>query len=197
MVLTSGQRHRQRGAEVLGGWAPPGQLLGQPGERRDGTDEDGARGVGSRDQLGSATTCHAFSDADLIGSQPLDRQRFDGPLAGDAGQPRGAGDALDGAAQRARRFPGEGPHVVAKRRLRRRHVVAQGTPSPAISALSTFSALFRFSPFPCSPDSSRIQTGTEQDYHSGAAHRDAWGEILPAAETVISTGSAQPQPPSS
>ena len=30
-----------------------------------------------------------------------------------------------------------------------------------------------------------IQTGTEQDYYNGAAHYDAWWEILPAAETVI------------
>jgi hypothetical protein len=30
-----------------------------------------------------------------------------------------------------------------------------------------------------------IQTGTESDYYSGKAHYDAWWEILPAAETVI------------
>jgi Peptidase A4 family len=35
-------------------------------------------------------------------------------------------------------------------------------------------------------DSSLIQTGTEEDYYSGAAHYDAWWEILPAAETEIS-----------
>jgi Peptidase A4 family len=34
-----------------------------------------------------------------------------------------------------------------------------------------------------------IQTGTEQDYYSGAAHYDAWWEILPASETEISPGS--------
>jgi hypothetical protein len=34
-------------------------------------------------------------------------------------------------------------------------------------------------------NSSLIQTGTEQDYYSGAAHYYAWWEILPAAETVI------------
>jgi peptidase A4-like protein len=34
-------------------------------------------------------------------------------------------------------------------------------------------------------DSSLIQTGTESDYYRGAAHYDAWWEILPAAETVI------------
>jgi hypothetical protein len=32
-----------------------------------------------------------------------------------------------------------------------------------------------------------IQTGTEQDYYAGAAHYYAWWEILPAAETVITT----------
>ncbi len=36
-------------------------------------------------------------------------------------------------------------------------------------------------------NSDLIQTGTEQDYYSGSAHYDAWWEILPAAETEIST----------
>jgi hypothetical protein len=31
-----------------------------------------------------------------------------------------------------------------------------------------------------------IQTGTEEDYYNGAAHYNAWWEILPAAETAIS-----------
>jgi hypothetical protein len=35
-------------------------------------------------------------------------------------------------------------------------------------------------------NSNLIQTGTEQDYYSGAAHYSAWWEILPAAETIIS-----------
>jgi hypothetical protein len=30
-----------------------------------------------------------------------------------------------------------------------------------------------------------IQTGTEEDYYNGAAHYNAWWEILPAAETAI------------
>lgn len=38
-------------------------------------------------------------------------------------------------------------------------------------------------------NSDLIQTGTEEDYYSGAAHYDAWWEILPAAETEISTSS--------
>jgi hypothetical protein len=37
-------------------------------------------------------------------------------------------------------------------------------------------------------NSDLIQTGTEEDYYSGAAHYDAWWEILPAAETEISPG---------
>ena len=37
-----------------------------------------------------------------------------------------------------------------------------------------------------------IQTGTEQDYYNGAAHYDAWWEILPAAETVITTMTVKP-----
>lgn len=38
-------------------------------------------------------------------------------------------------------------------------------------------------------NSNLIQTGTEEDYYNGAAHYNAWWEILPAAETAISTSS--------
>ena len=41
-------------------------------------------------------------------------------------------------------------------------------------------------------DSNLIQTGTEADYYNGSAHYNAWWEILPAAETPISTISVQP-----
>jgi hypothetical protein len=41
-------------------------------------------------------------------------------------------------------------------------------------------------------NSSLIQTGTESDYYSGAAHYNAWWEILPAAETPISSISVHP-----
>ena len=34
-------------------------------------------------------------------------------------------------------------------------------------------------------NSSLIQTGTEQDFYNGAAHYNAWWEILPAAETPL------------
>jgi hypothetical protein len=34
-------------------------------------------------------------------------------------------------------------------------------------------------------NSNLIQTGTEEDYYSGAAHYGAWWEILPAAETPL------------
>ena len=34
-------------------------------------------------------------------------------------------------------------------------------------------------------NSNLIQTGTEEDYYSGAAHYNAWWEILPAAETAL------------
>jgi hypothetical protein len=37
-----------------------------------------------------------------------------------------------------------------------------------------------------------IQTGTESDYYGGAAHYDAWWEILPASETVISGITVRP-----
>ena len=41
-------------------------------------------------------------------------------------------------------------------------------------------------------NSSLIQTGTESDYYNGAAHYNAWWEILPAAETPISTIKVSP-----
>lgn len=60
-------------------------------------------------------------------------------------------------------------------------------PSVASSSGSTYSSVWigvdGFN------DNDLIQTGTEEDYYSGAAHYDAWWEILPAAETEISTSS--------
>src|SRR3954467_4499147 len=41
-------------------------------------------------------------------------------------------------------------------------------------------------------NSSLIQTGTESDYYSGAAHYNAWWEILPAAETRINSITVRP-----
>jgi hypothetical protein len=41
-------------------------------------------------------------------------------------------------------------------------------------------------------NSSLIQTGTESDFANGTAHYDAWWEILPAAETVVSGMSVRP-----
>ncbi len=41
-------------------------------------------------------------------------------------------------------------------------------------------------------NSNLIQTGTEQDFFGGAAHYNAWWEILPAAETVIPSITVHP-----
>ena len=41
-------------------------------------------------------------------------------------------------------------------------------------------------------NSSLIQTGTESDYYNGAAHYNAWWEILPAPETPISSITVRP-----
>jgi hypothetical protein len=41
-------------------------------------------------------------------------------------------------------------------------------------------------------NSSLIQTGTEQDYYNRSSHYYAWWEILPAAETVITTMTVKP-----
>lgn len=37
-------------------------------------------------------------------------------------------------------------------------------------------------------NSNLIQTGTEEDWYNGAAHYNAWWEILPAPETALSSG---------
>ena len=39
-------------------------------------------------------------------------------------------------------------------------------------------------------DNNLIQTGTEEDYYNGAAHYNAWWEILPAPETALPTSYA-------
>ena len=41
-------------------------------------------------------------------------------------------------------------------------------------------------------NSSLIQTGTESDYYNGSAHYNAWWEILPAAETPITSFAVHP-----
>ena len=41
-------------------------------------------------------------------------------------------------------------------------------------------------------NSSLIQTGTESDWYNGSAHYNAWWEILPAAETPITSFSVRP-----
>ena len=41
-------------------------------------------------------------------------------------------------------------------------------------------------------NSSLIQTGTESDYYNGAAHYNAWWEILPAPETPITSFAVHP-----
>jgi hypothetical protein len=41
-------------------------------------------------------------------------------------------------------------------------------------------------------DDDLIQTGTEQDYYHGSAHYSAWWEILPAAETEITSITVRP-----
>ena len=58
---------------------------------------------------------------------------------------------------------------------------------PAVSATSSSTYSSAWIGVDGFNDNDLIQTGTEQDYYSGAAHYDAWWEILPAAETEIST----------
>jgi Peptidase A4 family len=60
---------------------------------------------------------------------------------------------------------------------------------PAVSATSSSTYSSAWIGVDGFNDDNLIQTGTEEDYYSGAAHYDAWWEILPAAETEISTRS--------
>jgi Peptidase A4 family len=57
---------------------------------------------------------------------------------------------------------------------------------PSVSATSSASYSAAWVGVDGFSNSNLIQTGTEQDYYNGAAHYDAWWEILPAAETEIS-----------
>lgn len=57
---------------------------------------------------------------------------------------------------------------------------------PAVSATTSASYSSAWIGVDGFNDSNLIQTGTEEDYYSGAAHYDAWWEILPASETEIS-----------
>jgi hypothetical protein len=65
---------------------------------------------------------------------------------------------------------------------------------PAVSATSSSTYSSAWIGVDGFNDDNLIQTGTEEDYYNGAAHYDAWWEILPAAETEIST-SAYPVKP--
>ena len=60
---------------------------------------------------------------------------------------------------------------------------------PAVSATSSATYSSAWIGVDGFSDNNLIQTGTEEDYYNGAAHYNAWWEILPAAETAISTRS--------
>jgi hypothetical protein len=57
---------------------------------------------------------------------------------------------------------------------------------PAVSATSSSTYSSAWIGVDGFNDNNLIQTGTEEDFYNGAAHYDAWWEILPAAETEIS-----------
>jgi hypothetical protein len=64
--------------------------------------------------------------------------------------------------------------------------VTSVTPAKGQTYSSTWVGIDGFS------NSDLIQTGTEADYYNGQAHYYAWWEILPAAETVITTVPVHP-----
>ena len=63
---------------------------------------------------------------------------------------------------------------------------------PSVSATKTASYSSAWVGIDGFTNSSLIQTGTESDYYNGAAHYNAWWEILPAAETPISSMTIRP-----
>ena len=65
------------------------------------------------------------------------------------------------------------------------HAVTGSWKVPAVSATKKASYSSNWIGIDGFNNSNLIQTGTESDYHNGAAHYDAWWEILPASETVI------------
>jgi hypothetical protein len=67
-----------------------------------------------------------------------------------------------------------------------RWVVPSAAPTKASTYSSAWVGIDGFN------NSDLIQTGTESDYYNKAAHYNAWWEILPAAETPISSISLHP-----
>ncbi len=63
---------------------------------------------------------------------------------------------------------------------------------PSVSATSSATYSSAWVGIDGDGNSNLIQTGTEADYYSGRAHYDAWWEILPAAETVITNIAVHP-----
>ena len=63
---------------------------------------------------------------------------------------------------------------------------------PAVSASKSASYSSAWVGIDGFTNSSLIQTGTESDYYNGAAHYNAWWEILPAPETPINSLSVRP-----
>ena len=58
---------------------------------------------------------------------------------------------------------------------------------PAVTASSTATYSSAWIGVDGFNNSDLIQTGTEEDYYNGAAHYNAWWEILPASETALPT----------
>src|SRR3954452_14963280 len=63
---------------------------------------------------------------------------------------------------------------------------------PSVSATKSASYSWAWVGIDGFTNSSLIQTGTESDYYNGAAHYNAWWEILPAPETAITSFAVHP-----
>jgi hypothetical protein len=127
--------------------------------------------------------CHSLAAACVVGSGAVACAL---PAGGDAGPSifhrpriRLAGSGSKAAGWAASNWSGYARSGSDFSSVTARWVVQAVSPSRRATYSAEWAGIDGFN------NSSLIQTGTESDYYNGAAHYDAWWEILPAAETVI------------
>jgi Peptidase A4 family len=128
--------------------------------------------------LTAVTTAALLSASVIAGSV--------GPVAGAiVHQPRVPGRAVSNAGWASSNWSG-----YAKTGSYTKVTGAWSVPSVAASSKATYGS--QWVGIDGFNNSNLIQTGTETDYYNGSAHYAAWWEILPAAETVITSISVHP-----
>jgi hypothetical protein len=159
----------------------PGGLLGfAPGTDRRRTVEWGMIRRLRLAGLVGVISCGVLVAGLLAGSQARSRAVFHHPRIPVPGPPnRAAGWASSNWSGYA--IPGSGFNSVTGH-----WTVTSAAPSRKATYSSEWVGIDGYN------NSNLIQTGTEADYSSGSAHYSAWWEILPAAETRISSITVKP-----